>query len=176
LADGLGNTANDWVGDLDAEEALSWYGIYSLVMASIGIFGWMSLNGNYWVAYSAEWWYAHMRYYLPAGMLWWLLRFFDSEFLMKMTRIVTGLTVFGPFVEQWRSIGRWISVADNGYGYGDNGADSAYGDLWFWLGLVILSVTTLFEMIIQVTILGKVFEGIGEGDYYEFSDDEAFDL
>ena len=121
-----------------------------------------------------------MVYYLPAGMLWWLLRFFDSEFLLNVTRIVTSISVFGPFVAQWRALGSWISGADAAWGscgYGGNGCEAGlYDEMWFYLGLLIFSISTLFEMIIQTTILGKVFEGIGEGNFWELTQDGSFDM
>jgi len=167
LADGLGNTADNWVGDLDSEQALSWYGIYSFVMAAIGTFGWMTFNGNWWVSHFASWWVEHVKWYLPAGMAWWILRFFpDNEFVDTMMKMVVSLTIVGPFVNQWRALGSIISVADAGcYGYTNGNCDTLYSYLWFYLGLAIYSVSTIFEMIIQTTILPKVFDGIDQGDF-----------
>ena len=169
MADGLGNTANSWVGDLDPEKALDWYGFYSFAMGMFGVFGFMVLNDSWWVAAIPDWYHSHMKYYLPAGMCWWMLRYFDnSEFLDKTMKIVTAVTIVGPFVEHWRPLGLWIAFADNHYygnGYYNYHKATLYEEPWFWYALSIYTFTNFFEMIIQVTILEKVFEGIGMGDF-----------
>lgn len=108
-----------------------------------------------------------MVYYLPAGMAWWSLRFFpDNDFVNSTMKLLVAITTAGPFIAYWRAIGTWISTADNGcYGYSNGNCDTLYSYSWFYIGLALYTIMTLFEMIIQSFILPKVFDGIGEGDF-----------
>ena len=102
LTDGLESIAEDRFGDLDPEDALRNYGIYSMALAAFGIWGWMFLNDNVWRLSYFAWFNSHITYYLPVGMAWLMTRFFpDSDLVDTMLRTTTGLSILGPFFAMW---------------------------------------------------------------------------
>ena len=152
---GIQNWIEEWIGNKSADEALNWYGLYSLALGFWGIFGWHLMNDNVNVARIPTWWTQLYRYYLPVGMTWWLLRFFGNyKFLSQTLWTVTGLSILGPFMHQTIAIGTFVASSENFYGDGD-----------FWITLVGYTFATMCEMLVQIGVLKRVFQGIGEGKY-----------
>ena len=121
----------------------------------MGCVGYVILSPNSRLVAIPDWWFNHTRYFLPVGMTWWMTRFFGNfGFLTETLKAVTSLSILAPFMHHWIAIGLYIDANENNY-----------GDLDFWLIWLGYAFTTLVEMLIQVTVLPKVYQGIGEGKY-----------
>ena len=140
---------------MNADAALNWYGISSLILGLMGSMGYVMLNGNTRLVAIGDWWTNHLRYFFPVGMTWFMTRFFGNYgFLTETLKAVTSLSILAPFMQHWIAIGWYIDANENNY-----------GDLDFWIIFLGYAFTTLVEMLIQVTVLPKVYQGIGEGKF-----------
>ena len=101
-----GGSIQDGVaGQIDVEnaaQAVRWYGIWALVWGWLGTYIYELFDGNSYV--NPSWFIGMQYYYMPVGMAWLMVSFFDSAFMRAVFRDMVFISVLGSFVFQWRTI------------------------------------------------------------------------
>ena len=77
------------------------------------------------------------------------------------------MSIGGPFYDHWTKIISFVTAGEDGGNDSDLTEPTAWDELWFYVTLASMGVVTIFEMILQVTILPQVFAWIDEVETIE---------
>ena len=163
FADGTGQGTEDFaeglVGDRDPAETMFFYGgIYSGIWTAFAIYGYILLKDNFWIGANTQWFIYHIGTYMPLFMGWLFISFFDGEFMRAVFRALLEITFLGPFFAHWYAIGLLIFSAET---VDSDFYDSnlyAWDELSFYLWVAIYGMTTVIEMLVQVTVTPRILE------------------
>ena len=135
------------LGEQTIEEAVFWYGVYSNSMGLGFLLLWVLLNGESWVAWYKDGFLSRITFYLAAGVAWLMVLFFDGEFMRSIYLDIQALSVMGPFFFHWYGFAMYLmSILDLDGGVLD------------WIMLAVWFSLTVFEQILQIILLPKVFD------------------
>ena len=146
--------ANNFIGDKDAAQAVRWYGIYSMITGFGSIFAYMILNNEstYVILYNAGF-KTRIAFYVPVAMAWLMVSFFDGDQMREIFGTIVAISILGPFFFQWYYFGLYLL----------SGEGWAYDELMFYVWGAIFFSWTVFESIIQIVLLPRVFDWIEDG-------------
>ena len=153
----IGSTTEDLAGELIGDrsnaEAVLFFGLASLILSFGSMFMANFLGANFtWAAAGAGWFASNVKWFLPAGMCWILLSFFDNDFTRAVFRDLAAATLIGPFYSHWASIvGIYWSASATASNLVSPG---------FYIWLAIFTALTVFEQVVQVLLLPQVFDWI----------------
>ena len=151
--------ANGIIGNLSNEQAANWYGMVSGLSSAIAAGLWILLNQDYYyVAALESFFLAHLFSFVPVSMTWFMMMFFpDNAFIQTVYYMLVTVSISGPFFLYWSEI---ITIVTWGEFTGDDGdltEPTAWDELMFYVAVASMVSVTIFEMIMQVTILPQVF-------------------
>ena len=106
--------ANDFIGERTNAEAVFWYGAMSFGSAGSAMLLYIFFNDKYYPALARQYTFSHMGAFLPVGISWLMVSFFDSSFMRGVFGDVVGISILGPFFFHWYATGIFILDADNG--------------------------------------------------------------
>ena len=139
------NVANDLIGERSDAEAVFWYGAYSFIVSGSALVLWVLFNETTWINGSNgsyAFWYNRMEFYLPVGMAWLMVSFFDSELMREIFADICTISVLGSWLFQWRIFVDWV--------FGNQGN---YTNLWFYLWTATYFAWTVAEQVLQIILL-----------------------
>ena len=144
------DSVNELIGERTDAEAVFYYGVYSLSFGVAATILYVLFNDNLEMfARYSDGIKAHIAAYIPAGVAWMMLSFFDGQFMRTVFGDIVSASVFGPFFAHWYAFGQF--VLDN---------DGDYASIEFILGAVIWFALTIFEELVQIILLPQVFEWV----------------
>jgi len=149
------NSTSNWIGADDNSDAVRFYGIACLLMGYLVIPVFRTLDGNYWVWANRAWFATVQQYYLPVGMGWLLVSFFDSAFMRAVFRDLVFISMLAPFFFLWHDIATYALMGEGG----------GYDEVMFWVWGAVYVFHSLFQGVVQIIVLPKVIEWTHESDY-----------
>ena len=148
IGGGLADFADGQVGNLSTQEAVRYYGLYSLIFSFGQLVAYALLNGGFtYMATSVSFYTVHAQTYAPVAMGWIVTSLFDSSFTRQIYFDVVALSLAGPFFTHWRT---WLPL------WQANG-----GTVTEYIWLAAYFVLNVLEMLFQVLLVPKVFDWAG---------------
>lgn len=145
-----------WIGVDDDAGAVRWYGIFGLLMGYliIPVYWWME-DFNY-VALNWTWFRTVQAFFMPVGMGWLMVSFFDGQFMRAVFKDLVAVSLLGPFFAYWYSIAEYLLYSE------------VYEDeLNFWLWGVFFIVHSLFQAVTQIILVPSIFRWSEKTDYLD---------
>ena len=153
-----GGAVQDGVeGFVDAEnnaEAVRWYGLASLIMGYAIIPAYWFLDDYQFVAMNASWFTWVQTIFLPVGMAWLMLGFFDGQFMRAIFRDLVMISVMGPFFVYWYPISAYFVA---GEGYYDNVKFLGWGAFFV--------IHSMLQGVFQIVLVPSVIDWTHTTDY-----------
>ena len=97
--------SGDNIGKVKEDEAVFWYGVFSMSYGAIFMILYLTLNKFPAVSIYYNGFLSRMVFYLPCGMAWLMVALFDKPFMRDLFSKLTWVSVFGPFFTQWIAFG-----------------------------------------------------------------------
>ena len=120
--------------------------MYSFIVSGSSLVIWVFFNeNNDWINLtngSYDFFFNRMSFYLPVGMAWLMVSYFDSELMREIFADVCTLSVLGAWLYQWRILVDWV--------FNNQGN---YTDLFFYLYTALWMTWTLVEEVLQIVLL-----------------------
>ena len=142
---GFEDAATDLIGDGTDAEAVFTYGTYCLWLGFGTMVFWILLNNNNWVVWYKAGLYTKMYVYIPTGLAWIAVSMFDGKLMRQIYKDIVALSILAPFWKEWYDFGVYLLLLDGGT------------TLMYWIGMALWFCLTVFEGVIQLLILPKVF-------------------
>ena len=137
------------------ETSAIWYGVSSLVLGYGTLLVFILFNKFHYVAANKEWFMSVIVFFMPTGMSWAFLRWFPTDFMRKIFRLLSALSIFGPFFTHWAAIANFVLVAEDG-----GKEDTGYDEFGFYTALAAYVSVTMFQMVVQIVWLPEVFDWV----------------
>ena len=133
--------------DINAEQAIMWYGITSIANAFLALLFYLIFNYDGVVAGYYEIMLSQQIAYWPVSIGWAAIALLDNSFTRSLYKSVLSISVLGPFAG---NIVGFIFLFLNGNGV---------WDLWyFWFLWPLYLCYDVGQMLIQFLFLPKIFE------------------
>ena len=135
--------------NLSGYSNVMWYGIASIINATLTIVLWMAFNYNSTVYSFYEIMLSHQFAYWPVAIGWAAIALFDSDFTKELFKAVISTSVLGPFAGHFVGfVMLWINAdTRNLYPYAE------FWILWpLYLGYIV------GQMLIQFLLLPPIYE------------------
>ena len=133
--------------DINAEQAIMWYGIASILNAFVALLFYLIFNYDAVIAGYYEIMLSHQIAYWPVSIGWAAIALMRNSFTESLYKSVLSISVLGPFAGN--IVGFIFLFLNNGY----------YWDVWyFWLLWPLYLVYDVGQMLVQFLLLPKIFE------------------
>ena len=80
------DAANDLIGEKNPEEAVFFYGVYSLSMGFGFVLLWVLMKGNSFVSLYMDGFLSRIAFYISAGVAWLMVSYFDGPYMREIYR------------------------------------------------------------------------------------------
>ena len=132
------DAANGFIGERSDAEAVFWYGVYSFILGGGSLVAWVFVNElSDWMAAYEEGFMNRMVFYIPVGVVWLMVSYFDSDLMRQIFVDTVTFSVLGAWLFQVRIYTSWI--LDN---------QGNYTSLWFYLYSALWITWTFAEQVI----------------------------
>ena len=150
------DSVGGWIGAEDDADAVRWYGIMALMMGYliIPVYWWME-DLDY-VALNWSWFRTIQAFFMPVGMGWLMVSFFDGQFMRAVFKDLVAVSLLGPFFAYWYSIAEYLLYSE-----------VFEDELNFWLWGVFFIVHSLFQAVTQIILVPSIFRWSEKTDYLD---------
>ena len=135
---------------------MRWYGIFSLIIGYGMLPIYWTLEDYTYVSLNWGWFRVMQAFFLPVGMGWLMVSFFDGDFMRRVFKDLVRTSLLGPFFAYWYYNASYLLYSEY---YEDK--------LKYWLWGAFFIFTSLLEAVIQILVVPGVYRWSEKSDYLD---------